>query len=232
MLMPGKRDRDAPPPCEETQPLEDLRNPSWPGDERYPVSLEVLDRYCVTHSACGLAGFSDQQRRANVHRICVRDRGDVKDETQYMLQLSCSELHPGLCATDDQDVYADAIQLAKSFEHCISRDFLYQFILVTDKIYVAGHPPGRAFMYYVARIRARKPTRQMTHVLVQFRKSGSQYKPAQRGTDLREYTNLWVIAKTILRQAWPEVWVYIVPHRSRDDGSVSFHRELVESGMP
>jgi hypothetical protein len=155
------------------------------GDDVFPVREDVVRQFVEQHvstrslACAGLRNKAVQVRKACLNDLIVReDTEAIPEARQYRHRFSCSELHPGLCAAADADVYHDSKLLAKSFERFMTESLVSSYIAMNSRVkkpeQVAGRPeneepqerPPECMFIYLARVKARRFHSQVTHVLV------------------------------------------------------------------
>ena len=106
------------------------------GDSDWPVRAEVvrsfLDKEVGRASVAGVARKSIEVRQQAVSGMIVYDQDDIPDSRRYSIRLSCSEMHPGICAWADRAIYWDALKLARNFEVCFGQEKLHKFARLSD----------------------------------------------------------------------------------------------------
>jgi hypothetical protein len=80
------------------------------------ISLQKLLQRCDSKSKAIV-------EKASPFHSCIR---------KFQFRLSCSEAHPGLCASKDAVIYHDAIALAKNLERALCDKHLNKFLVFED----------------------------------------------------------------------------------------------------
>ena len=90
------------------------------GCQEKPVRHDVLRAFLQQEdehtSGHGVARRAHAARRKAVSQLLVYDQGDIPDGRRFQIRPSCQELHPGMCAWIDRDIYSSALKLARNFE--------------------------------------------------------------------------------------------------------------------
>ena len=106
------------------------------GCQERPVRTDVLKFFLEQHSepasVPGVAKRAFRARRKVVSQLLVCDQGDIPDRRRYEIRPSCQELHPGICAFIDRDIYSSALKLARNFEVYFDKDKLHKFACLSD----------------------------------------------------------------------------------------------------
>ena len=106
------------------------------GDSDWPVRAEVvrsfLEKEVGRASVAGVARKSLEVRQKAVSELIVYDQDDIPDSRRYSIRRSCSEMHPGICAWADRDIYWSALKLARNFEVCFGQEKLHRFAQLSD----------------------------------------------------------------------------------------------------
>ena len=106
------------------------------GDNNWPVRAEVVGSFLEQElgqaSEAGVARKSFEARRKAVSGMIVYDQADIPDSRRYSIRRSCSEMHPGICAWADRDIYWSALKLARNFEVCFGQEKLHRFAQLSD----------------------------------------------------------------------------------------------------
>ena len=112
------------------------------GDDRWPVRDDTLRSLLhgggVGAGFGGIAAKGNRLRAGSRNDLLVLDAKAIPDAKAYELEFGCDQLHRGLCATDDADVYDDAIILARNLERSLRGDGY--FIRIDDPHEVALWP--------------------------------------------------------------------------------------------
>jgi hypothetical protein len=109
------------------------------GDSSWPLRPDLLLDFLHGHSSsgstgvAGIAAKASRVRDTERHTLIVKDEHDISDDKMYSHRHSCSELHPGLCAHRDGDVYTDSLALAANMERALDDRFKHSFIAFVDK---------------------------------------------------------------------------------------------------
>eukprot|EP00959_Pyramimonas_sp_CCMP1952_P456421 9473144-Pyramimonas_sp.AAC.1 len=101
-----------------------------------PVRDSVLASLLGGSSSSAFAGARNKGgviRRGSLADMIVSDCNGVPDDRAYAHRHSRQEAHPGLCATEDEDVYSDALKLAESLGKCLGSDRVGKFLVVADE---------------------------------------------------------------------------------------------------
>ena len=161
-------------------------------------------------------------RRKVVSQLLVCDQGDVPDERKYEIRLSCQELHPGICAWVDRDIYASALKLAHNFEVYFDNDKLHKFACISDPSHDASSRQQSWYVYFTRR-RVRRPHSQVTHVFVACvvhpDPGGTYVSLEQRSFDLWRFQTVWDIAKAARRSRYKQLSVQMMDSVPAGNGS-------------
>lgn len=90
----------------------------YAGDEIWPVSPEVLIDYNGGRKS-GFAGHAAEKRWESRARMVSQGGNLVPPDIRIPRRLACHEAHPGLCATVDRDIYAEAIVFGKNLDRWV-----------------------------------------------------------------------------------------------------------------
>ena len=217
-------------PVEETGPEE--HPDMWDcGDRAWPLRADVLGTFIHTHPAHVTKGVPGVARKAGLIRnaeqdhLVIREKGDVPADRVYTHRHSCGEAHPGLCALQDREVYADTIKLAKNLERCLDSTFHHRFFCIVAPDLAAQ----RNTFLYLARARPRRFHAQVTHVLVrcvQHHEEGRLLLSlGQRQFRLWDVVTLWTVAKELLRAGGNRLHLQRMHHCHEDHATVSVQLE-------
>jgi hypothetical protein len=214
-------------PAEPTPPIQD--DACWPGDAELPAKEQIVKDYAYASSmgsgrcAEGLANKAKSIRQENASRLVVFDDGGIPREKFFDIHLCCLEMHPGLCMSEDADVYQNSIMLARSLENCLHNSLLYKLILLKDA------DTNRGKMFFISRVRRRQTFYQVTHVLAACeRQSDGTWMLKSREDSLGwDFRTLWTVAKTILRQGWPRINAVELTWTSHRNGTMSVSNNAV-----
>lgn len=112
----------------------DFEVPSWdPGSETWGVStaaLQALQEYCSAGCTDGIAAKMQRLRWDARDRLVVPDARLIDEAEVFAHRFACGQLHPGLCRTKHQPVYAQCLQLAGVLERFFSKDELHGFFQI------------------------------------------------------------------------------------------------------
>ena len=173
-------------------------------------------------SGPGVANKSVAARRKAASQLLVCDQGDVPDERKYEMRLSCQELHPGICAWVDRDIYTSALRLARNFEVYFDDDKLHKFVRISDPSHDASSRQQPWYVYFTRR-RARRPHSQVTHVFVACvvhpDPGGTYVSLEQRSLGLWRFQTVWDIAKAACRSRCNQVSVQMMDSVPASNGS-------------
>ncbi len=104
----------------------------WPGSVAWPVRESVLASTLCPAGAeffqGGVAKKAQSLREKNRRELVVQDAQDIPDDRTYSHRYSCMELHYGLCASDDAEIYERSRQLAGSMERCLGKQLLRKYL--------------------------------------------------------------------------------------------------------
>ena len=196
------------------------------GCREWPVRTDVLSSFLRQEdgqaSEPGVARKAVAARRKAVSQLLVCDQGDVPDERKYEIRLSCQELHPGICAWVDRDIYASALKLAHNFEVYFDNDKLHKFACISDPSHDASSRQQSWYVYFTRR-RARRPHSQVTHVFVACvvhpDPGGTYVSLEQRSLGLWRFQTVWDIAKAARRSRYKQLSVQMMDSVPAGNGS-------------
>lgn len=120
------------------------------GDDIWPVSPRCLEAF-VGESRSVLQQARVERPRGRA-RMFVQDVDAVPSELVLYHRSSCSEKHPGLCATRDEDVYDSVVLLARNFERYFRRSHVGHYFALLNEL-------GATIFVYLACVRARRCAR-------------------------------------------------------------------------
>lgn len=198
------------------------------GSASWPVRPEVLAAFleqdAVGGGNDGVAAKAARLRKANMGSLVVQDRQDIPADRTFVCRTSCSELHPGLCASRDNAIYHQALAFAKNLESFLSREVLHTFIKVEDNSAV-----DRLQFYYFCRKRARRMHAHCTHILVRCVEL-PDLKIFLGQQHLHEwwFVTVWGIARDVLQRGWEHIDVAIMDWRNEagDNSCVELLNEV------
>ena len=158
-------------------------------------------------------------------RTVVQDRQDIPADRTFLCRASCSELHPGLCASRDHAIYHECIAFAKNLESFLSREMLHTFIKLEDQSAV-----DRVQFYYFCRKRARRMHAQCTHMLIRcVEHPDGTISLGQLQLHEWWFVTVWGIARDVLQRGWEHIDVAIMEwHNEAGDNSCV---ELLSEGQ-
>ena len=196
------------------------------GCREWPVRIDVLSSFLTQEdgkaSGPGVANKSAMARQKAASQLLVCDQGDAPDERKYEMRLSCQELHPGICAWVDRDIYTNALRLARNFEVYFDNDKLHKFARISDLSHDAGSRQQTWYVYFTRR-RARRPHSQVTHVFVACvthpDPGGTYVSLEQRSLGLWRFQTVWDIAKAALRSRCSQLSVQMMDSVPAGNGS-------------
>jgi hypothetical protein len=108
------------------------------GNYDWPVRPQVVQDCVHSHQSVqqefgpGIANKAHKIRQHEQASMIVNDAFDIPDDRRYSHRHSCTECHPGLCATRDADVYLTCLALAKNLEAALGDKFRGQFVAITN----------------------------------------------------------------------------------------------------
>ena len=226
-------------------------------DSNSIVRDEVLESFLSDVPGVGVAARAAALRKQALKDLYVADKGQIPDSKCFSHRLACHELHPGLCITDDADIYADTIKFEKSLGNCLGPHCLHQFVgfsrialgqAFLSCIHVTHHalksthhsfekiaplPAQAEMIYYVARRRARRWYAPMTHVLISMVAHGNgSYSLEQEGYKKWKFMSLWSVGKEILvgERRWAEVFVSVLKATRAQRCSYTFTVDPARAG--
>ena len=187
------------------------------GSQEEPVRPDVLRDFLQQDdeqaSRQGVADRANAARRRALSHLLVCDQGDIPDGRRFQIRPSCQELHPGICAWIDRDIYSSALKLARNFEVYFDKAKLHKFACLSDPRHDAANRQQPWYIYFT-RIRARRPHSQATHVFVAcvvHPDPGSIYVSLeQRGLGLWRFQTVWDLAKAALRSRYKQLRVQMM----------------------
>ena len=196
------------------------------GCREWPVRSDVLSSFLRQEdgkaSGPGVASKSAAARRKSASQLLVCDQGDVPDERKYEMRLSCEELHPGICAWADRDIYTNALRLARNFEVYFDNDRLHKFARISDMNLDASNRQQPWYVYFTRR-RARRPHSQVTHVFVACvthpDPGGTYVSLEQRRLGLWRFQTVWDLAKAAHRSRCSQLNVQMMDSVPAGNGS-------------
>ena len=97
-------------------------------DSQNIVRDEVLESFLSDATGVGVAARAAALRKYALKDLYVADGGQIPDSKCFYHRLACHELHPGLCITDDADVYESTIKFEKSLGNCLGPHCLHEFV--------------------------------------------------------------------------------------------------------
>jgi hypothetical protein len=98
-----------------------------------------------------------ESRWAHRGAVVTKDTGLIQPN-DYAHRYSCSQRHPGVCATRDAAIYADVLLLASNIERALVVDHTHRFFRLS-------HPAREEpVVLYFAHHRRRRPHAQQTHI--------------------------------------------------------------------
>jgi len=196
------------------------------GNHEWPLRPEVLRGFVHDHTAHwsrglpGVASKASQIRKEASAALLVQDCEDIPDAKQYLHRFSCGDLHPGLCASKDADVYRDSLRLAKSLEACLGPTLLCSFLQLSDP----SQPAVAPLYFYFCLLRKRRFHAQVTHVLVacvqHHEPDGLHLSLKQRMPKRLDFWTVWRLAKTLLTSSFKRVEVLKMAHANHDRSTV------------
>ena len=108
------------------------------GDSDWPVRAEIVRSFLELQQEPGQASCAGAARKSLAARqnavpgMIVYEQADIPDSRRYTIRRSCSEMHPGICAWADHDIYWRALKLARNFEVCFGQEKLHRFAQLSD----------------------------------------------------------------------------------------------------
>ena len=209
--------------CSKVDMCEDEEDLSFDiGDVFWPVRPDVLGSFLHDSGleGVGLGGVAAKAlrlRKKAAPYLLVKDDRGIPDDRTFQQRLSCSQLHAGLCATRDRLVYAQALDLARSLEACLSRKLLHSFV----KLVQPGDSGVHLMCFYFARLRARRLHMQCTHCLVRcVSHPDGRWSLAQSRLHVWDFVTPWALARELLNAKWVAVQVVRLRVANRDGASV------------
>jgi hypothetical protein len=103
------------------------------GDEDFPLRPAILQEHLQSHmsnSSRGIAGLANKAQRAREAergKLIIRDKNSIAPDKVYTHRHACTELHPGLCAFRDMDIYRNALLLDKNLEIALTEKYKHSF---------------------------------------------------------------------------------------------------------
>ena len=196
------------------------------GCHELPVRDDVLRSFLQQvdgqASGPGVARKASAARREAASQLLVCDQGDIPDDRRYEIRPSCQELHPGICAWTDRDIYEIALRLARNFEVYFDKDKLHKFACLSDPRHdaISRHQP---WYVYFTRRRERRPHSQVTHVFVACvvhpDPGGLYVSLEQRSRSLWRFQTVWDLAKATLRSGYHQLRVQMMDSSPAGKGS-------------
>jgi hypothetical protein len=195
------------------------------GDQRWPVRVDVVSQFLQSdgNGVPGVAAKAHRLRKLAAKRLIVKDGGDIPETRVFSHQQCCGEAHPGLCADRDQNIYVEALALAKNFERCLHKELLHNvFMLIEDS---DEGPHKQPVFIFFARVRARRLHMQVTHVVLECvphpdgTLSCSQHKPRQWA-----FMSLWSLARQLLRDGWKNIQMTVMSCSTPGDDDAALGR--------
>ncbi len=116
----------------------DAGAPEWFdfADDEWPVRPDVIHRFLHNHTCHRSQGTAGIARKASFIREAERGILVVTDNTPdsavYVHRHPCTELHPGLCATRDSEIYERALLLVANLMAALDTRFLHRYFCFFD----------------------------------------------------------------------------------------------------
>jgi hypothetical protein len=119
--------------------------------DQWPVSPKVVSDFVGQDTGFCNAAWSIRKEAAE--KLVVRDDGRLDGDKMFHRRAACNEVHPGLCASADSDVYTESCRLASHLERwCKDQNCSGKFIRIGDPC----EPPTSDVILFVAGTRARR----------------------------------------------------------------------------
>ena len=96
------------------------------GDEVWPISPEVMEEFNKGGTGYATAGYRLRWKRKD-GLVASGDKNLIPHEHTFQKRFSCQQRHPGLCYSEDSDVYTSALQVAKNIEAWCTADKLHGY---------------------------------------------------------------------------------------------------------
>jgi hypothetical protein len=162
----------------------------------WPVAPSLVDDIA---EGGGIASVGSKLRWQNREVVVIKGRDEeLPVNKKFRVRLSCSQKHPGLCLSQDRDVYDDVLLIARRLELALPQTFVSEFYKVGDS--------EHSIVVFFAHVRVRRPHAQQTHVFVEcdITSSGEagDIVAFKHRSDLPCYhfLSVWDIGKRLLRQ--------------------------------
>ena len=187
-------------------------SPTWcSGDSRWPVQPSVVSSF-LAGPAGGLASSANRVRWRNRRKLIVKDEGRIPPSRLFVKRYACSERHPGLCFTQDADVYRRVIAAAPSFERFFTKDSVGSFFMFWD-----ARADSDSFAVFFAHRRERKPYAQQVAVFVWCKvldvagaDAGDTHLVLDElydGSERYNFVSVWGLIKSFLTKGWQTIRV-------------------------
>ena len=96
------------------------------GDEVWPISPEVMEEFNKGGTGYATAGYRLRWKGKD-GLVASGDKNLIPHEHTFQKRFSCQQRHPGLCYSEDSDVYTSALQVAKNIEAWCTADKLHGY---------------------------------------------------------------------------------------------------------
>ena len=166
------------------------------------------------------------------HRAYIKNRDAIPTSESIANCVQCSEVHHGLCVTEDAEYYSTCRAVAKAFEaHFRSEDKDEYYELVG--IAAHGGPAVHKILVYFASKRRRKQQIQLTHVFCKVCATDGDlmYFAERNARGLLDYVTPWAIAKEFVCRGAAVIWRRLVEATHLQDAARAEFNKGTQNGV-